>query len=340
MAYRDYIVPKIPSEWRGSERTYANMLQNVLDDLHMPVKEEWLSDALRDKLQAIADEGGSAKQSYSEETQDTGLYWIDGSPIKRVTQVFNVPANVVTDSNTIENLLALIRVEGYVLTGAGACYPVGHAASSGEVNVWKTANSNVFKVLSTVGGTAYITVWYIEGEAPVTEDTFIFFNDGYTEYAGGGQIAWGANQLPRPGNMTQGFPANGKATLDRVATHGVLQMWSDIGTGTHFNCNSHVCTAQLVHIPASASKLTVSAQRGPNGAYMSIALLPENAVNSMSTDNGGKISTFFSVLTTPKDFSLDLDSSMLGSDDYRIVINFRGNDDAYRWLQVRKVLFE
>lgn len=331
MAYRDYIQPKIPSDWRGAERTYAIMLQNVLDDLHMPVQESWLSTSLLKKLEGGA--GSSSGSSYSEEIAETGLVWIDGSPIKRVTQEIEVEADVAADSEAIDGLVSIIRAEGFVQTSAGACYPVG-----ADVTVWKPSNSNKFKVLSTVNGTAYITIWFIEGEAPVVTDTFIFFNDGYTEYEGGGQIEWGANQLTRPNDGIHGYTVYGLATLNEVETNGRMLLYNATGSDVYYN--SHVCTANLIHIPASASKLVVKIARGPNSAQANIALLPNDAPNSMDTSEGGKISTFYTLTTTPTDYTLDLDSSMLGSDDYRIVINFRGKSDVYRAVFITKVSFE
>lgn len=338
MAFRDYIQPRIPSDWKGAERTYAIMLQNVLDDLHLLIREDWLTKELRQKINNGGSSDQSVKQDYSEDVQDTGIKWLDGAAIKRVTQEIEVTSGTAADSQSIENLGALIRVEGYVLTGAGACYPVGMDSGSVAVNVWKPANSDKFKVLSDISGTAYITVYYVEGEAPVTQDTLIFFNDGYTEYEGGGVIAWGANQLTRPNNSSQGYTTNGMATLDGVTTDGRMALYT--ATGANYYYNSHVCTAQLIHVPASASRLIVKAARNVNACQINIALLPNDAPNSMDVSEGGKITTFFTLTTVPTDYALDLDAEMLGSDDYRIVINLRAKGDLYRAAWITKVMFE
>ena len=80
MAYRDYIQPKIPSEWRGAERTYALMVQNVFDDLHMPIQESWLSDSLVKKIDGSSGSGSSASADYSETEREVGK-WLDGAQI-------------------------------------------------------------------------------------------------------------------------------------------------------------------------------------------------------------------------------------------------------------------
>lgn len=340
MANRDYIQPKIPGDWKGAERTYAIMLQNVLDDLHLPIKEEWLAASILQKLNNITSiDDYNASQSYTTDIADTGLTWIDGSAIKRVTQEIEVTANTAADSETIDNLGTIIRIDGSVVTAAGACFPIGHASSGGEVNVWKPAGSTVFKVLSTVSGTAYITVWYVEGEVQPSTDTFVFFNDGYTDYEdGGGQIAWGANQLTRPNNPTQGYTAYGAATLEYVSTNGYMLLYNN--TGANYYYNSHVCTANIIHIPSTATALKVIAARGANTCQMNIALLPNDAPDSMDISNGGAISTFFTLSTTKTEYSLAVDSSMQGTDLYRIVVNFRGKGDVYRQAQITKVYFE
>ena len=337
---RDYIQPKIPSAWTGQERTFANMLISVLDDLHMPITEEWLSTRLRDALTSA----GKSSKDYDEESDDTGISWIDGSPILRTTLEIEVTANTAAESESIKNLNALIRVEGFVMTSAGACYPVGSGNGSIEVNVWKNAGSDKIKVLSGASGTAYITAYYTQGEAPVTQDTFVFFNDGYVKPEGGSEnIAWATSDdatpiFARPSDSSHGYTTDGHATLDSVETNGYLLLYCS--SGSNYFYNSYVCTEQPVHIPASAEKLNVKGAKGPNGCQISIALLPGNAPNSMDASNGGKVSTFYTLTSVPTDYSLPLEEAMKGSDDYRILINFRGKGDLYRKAQITRVYFE
>lgn len=335
---RDYVQPKIPGNWQGGERTYANMLQDVLDDLHMPIREDWLSKELQGKLKEIDTIPKQNTQDYSEEAKDTGLLWTDGSKIYRVTQEVSIAANVETDGDSIENFGVLIKAEGYVITSAGACYPVGCNNGTVSVNVWKNANADTYRILSSVSGTAHITVYYVEGEVTPTTDTYIFFDNGYTRDGNDQAIAWGANQLTRPSDSTHGYTTLGAASLERAESQGYL--WLYTNTVSSYYYNSHVCTANLIHIPSDATKLKVTAARGPNPIQIALGLLPNDAPNSMDVSEGGKISTYFTLTTTQTEYILALDNSMQGSDSYRIVVNMRGKGDVYRSAQIYKVEFE
>ena len=338
MAYRDYIQPKIPSEWRGAERTYALMVQNVFDDLHMPIQESWLSDSLVKKIDGSSGSGSSASADYSETEREVGK-WLDGAQIYCQTVIVeNMTANL-TAGVGISPVGNLLDVKGFVKASNGACYPVNGGSDSVSVLAWKPADgNNQLYVRSSVAGTGYFTFYYTYGEpAPITENS-IFFNDGYVE-DGGVQIPWGANQLTRPNDSTHGYTSNGYATLDQVSTNGRMVLYNGTG-GTVYYYNSHVCTANLIHIPANATKLIVKASRGPQSCQINLALLPNDAPNSMDVSNGGVISTFYTLTTTPTDYSLYLDELMPNSDDYRIVINFRGKSDVYRAAYITKVFFE
>lgn len=329
---RDYIVPKIPAEWTGNRRTYAVMLQEVLDELHQYVKEDWLSEALRQKIN-----GGNGIKSlvdYSEEVQDTGVLWVDGNSIKQVTQSFTVAADNAMDSNPIDHFGTLIDAKGYVITSSGACYPVGHE----NLQVWKSGTGDTFKVQSGVGGTAYITVYYTEAEDTPTSDTWEYFRNGYVNDAGGVQIGWSANLLTRPNDMTHGYTVYGLASLANVETDGYMLLYDATGANNYYN--SHVCTTNTVSIPADATKLVVEASRSALQSNILLALLPDNAPNTMDASNGGQVSGWISPTTSAALYSMTLEEGIAGSSTNRIIVNYRGKGDQYRAEYITKVYFE
>ena len=330
---RDYIQPKIPSEWTGSRRTYAVMMQEVLDELHQYVKLDWLSEDLRT---LIVNTAGKVKGvlNYSEEVQDTGILWIDGSAIKQVTQTFTVSANTPMDSNAIDHFGTLIDAKGYVVTSGGACYPVGHE----NLAVWKSATGDKFKVQSAVAGTANITVFFTESSDEPSEDTWEYFRNGYVNDAGGNAIGWSANLLTRPNDMTHGYTTYGLASLSNVETDGYMLLYN--ATGANYYYNSHVCTTNTVTIPSTATKLTVEASRGPKTSNILLALLPDNAPNTMDDTNGGQVSGWISPTTSAALYSMNLAEGIAGSSTNRIIVNFRGKADEYRAEYITKVYFE
>ena len=277
---------------------------------------------------------------FSEEAQYTGLNWIDGSKIYRITQAINAAAGTVTNGEAVANLNTLISVVGFEVLSSGAIYPLGFQGSNGDIKIWKDANANYISVLTQETATIYATLYYSASATatPEVPEVFDFFDNGYTNDADSQQIGWSANLLTRPSGGVDGYTVNGIARLDRVETDGYMYCY--ISTGSNFYYNAHVCTTNLIHIPTNALKLTVRAARTVNSCQMKIALLPADAPNSMDTSNGGVISTYFTLTNAQADYSIDVPANMRNTDLYRIVVNIRGYGDAYRQANFYKVKFE
>lgn len=151
-------------------------------------------------------------------------------------------------------------------------------------------------------------------------------------------ISWYGNYLPRQ-NYTS------IASYSFEATRMALTVASEPGYSS-VNHNCHVCTSELITVPSDATKMCVQAYAtdlsGDANPYLIFGLLPTDCPNSMSTANGGQLTSALNasaqVLTT---YTLTLGAGMAGA-QYLAVVNMRRNARANYPCTVRiaKVWFE
>lgn len=154
---RDYIPPVIPSEWTGSRKRFALMLKETLDELHEPIREEWLSNSLRDM---VSYGGKSSVRDYSTTPQSTGAKWIDGRNIFKVTVVGYVQ-NDSPHVIDIDNIDSVIAQEGFIVGTSGSQKPIGEF-----IYVSKQSENSRFRIVANnVSGTAYVTIYYVLSES-------------------------------------------------------------------------------------------------------------------------------------------------------------------------------
>lgn len=155
-----------------------------------------------------------------------------------------------------------------------------------------------------------------------------------------GGISWAGNLLPRPQ-----YTSVGTYSFAYVEDGGYMRLTINSESGySNVNHNSHVCTAQPVTVPASATKLCVwvkAQSLATPQIYMSFGLLTEDCVNSMDATNGGILSAITAPDSALTKYELALGSGLAGGQFYA-VINARRTAQAAasRSLDIYKVSFE
>lgn len=151
-------------------------------------------------------------------------------------------------------------------------------------------------------------------------------------------ISWSGNLLTRPP-----YTSNSITFYDfsDVTVGGTMALQvGDPSYSQTLSYNSHVCTTQKVTIPYGVTQLRVLIERSAaTGTYLKIALLPDEATDSMDTTHGGVIATHSPTNGTAI-YDLNLASGMNGSTLYRPVISIQGPQKAnYSRFKIFKVWF-
>lgn len=90
--------------------------------------------------------------------------------------------------------------------------------------------------------------------------------------------------------------------------------------------NAHVCTADVVSVPAGASIMHVSAYKTTETVtYLRFGMLPTNASNSYSTAKGGQLSTESALTTTETDYTMALSDAVKVATNMKCIVNARAN---------------
>lgn len=155
-------------------------------------------------------------------------------------------------------------------------------------------------------------------------------------------IDWAGNSYPRVG-----FTGAGKYSLAHASgssgENGYLLVYIASSTGNSVQYTAHVATADRVRVPPDATQLRVMARYTEGSISIQFGLLPPDAPNSRSVERGGQLTSAISVSGSWAEYILTLDSSVVGSSDFKVVINGIGTSGAgqpRRNLEIRKVYFQ
>ena len=176
---------------------------------------------------------------------------------------------------------------------------------------------------------------YQKGSPPGPAEYTLFDNDWVSG------VPWSGNLLPRPPYTTQGT-----YNFSYVDTLGYMQLTVNCSSSySPVNHNCHVCTSQLITVPANATKLCFQLRNMPysGSVYGNWGLLPADAPNSMDTSAGGQLSGI-TLLTTSDELQtqiLTLNSDVKGA-QMRAIFNVRRNvkSDYTINVDIYKVWFE
>lgn len=164
---------------------------------------------------------------------------------------------------------------------------------------------------------------------------YTLFDSGWVD-----GINWGGNLLPRPQYKTLG-----RYDFSHVDGGGYMDIYIE-QYESNVTYYTHVCTADLISIPADATKLKVSMMTVAPGVApppAKFGLLTDDCINSMDATNGGVLSgTIYPSYSTYSEYELNLLDGMAGTSDYRVVINNWGSAyvDRERHVRINKVWFE
>lgn len=177
------------------------------------------------------------------------------------------------------------------------------------------------------------TLVYDKGGGPTPPSAGVLYDNGFVT-----GISWQGNYLPRPpytSIASYNFEANDMALI--VASE---ENYSNV------NHNCHVCTADLITVPAGASSMKIIYNCFMEGNYLTspylkFGLLSASAATSVD-DTGGQLSawteSYNEVQTT---LTLSLGSGIAGN-AFRAVVNMRRTAQAYgpATIRIYKVWFE
>lgn len=129
---------------------------------------------------------------------------------------------------------------------------------------------------------------------------------------------WASNQFSRP--LYTGT-AGGAVHEDSMT----ITMPGITGSNL-LSFNAHVCTTDVVSVPAGASIMHVSAYKTTETVtYLRFGMLPTNASNSYSTANGGQLSTESALTTTETDYTMALSDAVKVATNMKCIVNARAN---------------
>lgn len=322
---REFDTPKMPGNWSGEAKNFYLGLIDVLEELHLPIREEWLSTELQDRLNGTGKGlGGGTHYTYGE--QDTGLKYVTDKSIYKLTQTLSVTNGIPVTSDPIEELGYIINIEGFAVTSSGLQIPVNSTVNGVTFEVYKPRRGTTF-TLSIEGGSgqAYVTVYYTKGDEDAPVETMYLLDNGYVE-----GITWTANPLPR-----KPYTTFAEATASRINDDGYLlcYIYSNSSSYSH---NSHFATG-LVDVPSGASKLIVEAQGAGTMPQISFGTTASSPTDSQTYV--GNSLTWTTLTNTKKLYSVDLAEAQKGQ-SLRVVLNARGNANAWREARFYKVYFE
>lgn len=324
---RDYEQPKMPANWSGEAKNFYIGLVDVLDQLHEPVQESWLSSSLKQRLKAAEKESKAGDYSYGE--QETGFKFVTDKPIYYITQQISLASGVLSDSDPIEGLGYILRYEGFVVASNGSQIPVNTDCATGEFVAYKAAPGNVFKLKSSVSGTAFITVYYTKGDdIPPIEDPMIFFDNGFVD-----GFTWLRSDTTGRPFAVQGESTYVETNFSHVEDEGYMMIYN---SQRSYLVNRYAYVACKVQVPVGASKLHVVAAGANKAPRISIGLVSEGAVNSVAYT--GSSLPFTPMTLSQSDYSVGISESA-GTEQY-IVINFSGYCDYRRDMRIYKVYFD
>ena len=165
--FRDYEQPVIPSDWKGPWKTFAQKVVEVLDELHMPIKESYLTEALKEKIDnapeptPVIDTGWVDLKSYKKSN------WTIGSSAylmaRRVGDVVHLringsAASSMTGSGTYVTIAGTIP-EDFRPTYAVDCMVPSQQPDPGWVRV--TTGGNI-QISRNDGGIS--SGWWVRGD--------------------------------------------------------------------------------------------------------------------------------------------------------------------------------
>lgn len=322
---RDYEQPKMPGNWSGEAKNFYIGLVEVLDQLHEPVQESWLSSALRERIKQVEREDKAGDYSYGE--QATGYKFVTDKPIYSITQQITLVGGLETASDPIDELGYILRFEGFLVASNGSQIPVNTDCDTGSFKAYKATVGNAFKLKSSVSGTAFVTVYYTKGDDTPHEDPMIIFDNGFVD-----GFTWLRSDVEAP------FAIQGESTytgtnFDHVSDEGYMLVYN---SQRSYLVSRYAYLACKVSIPTGATKLHVEAAGANKAPRISIGLVSEGAANSMSYT--GNNLPFTPTTLSKEDYSVAI-SDVAGTEQY-IVINFSGYCDYRRDLRIFKVYFD
>jgi len=155
-------------------------------------------------------------------------------------------------------------------------------------------------------------------------------------------IPWSGNLLTRPPYTTLVT-----YTFSNVEAYGFMRLMQETGPSySAVSHNGHVCTTNLITVPANATKLRITCKRAAESPLsFNWGLLSANAANSMDS-TGGQLSSTTTWLATDQVTTLDLTlNSGIAGGQYRVIVNsVNSNANSYYThyypLDIYKVWFE
>ena len=318
---RDYFQPKMPGNWSGEAKSFYLTLIEVLDGLHMPIHESWLSDELKSKITGVIDK--ASKSDYSLEEKDTGIKWHDGRNIYKRTFQFSSTSGSWVDVDVPE-MDAAISFEGYSING-DVIRPINCYISSTYNSAACQRASEKFSVRTNgFSGDCTVTVYYVKKVAVENEPVYLLNNGFVSGYS------WSANVLKR-----REYTSYIEATSEYIDKYGYLLIHVS-SSGGGLSRNAHFATPAIT-IPAEATKLCVEAQGANSMPAISFGTTVSSPTDSQTYT--GNYQAWITLTSSKKVYSVDLDDSQKGK-KLRVVLNARGLSGTRRDARFYKVYFE
>lgn len=183
-------------------------------------------------------------------------------------------------------------------------------------------------------GTSVVKAIYL-GTSLIWENAlWVLYNNGLIS-----GVTWSGNVLPR-----EQYTGSGKVNSATLTSGNYMQAFIDTSaSSTAVSQNSHIISTDPITVPINATTLKVQASYTSGQPSMNFGLLPSNAPTSVSTANGGQLTGYQLVTTSKIDYSLTLNDSIKGTNNFYLVINCKGNSGSgtpRRNLNIHKIWFE